>query len=251
MSFIKMQRSPDVDKLLRHPLEFVLLSQIAKRARRSDDDTNIDNLKPGQALIGDYQSLGMSRQQYRRCLTNLQTWRQVTIQPTNKGTIATIINTSVFDINIILNQPTNTHPTNQPTNPEPTTNKNSKKIKKVKKKDIAPKKGAKWQESTPMDLKQFIEWCRKSKDSHVQIIGEWADEMNQSFKFNGYETYGEWYRLFFKQNLKAARDLSVSWKQENGRTRMGEAIALLVSESKNGHWKTGNLSTLIKYMSKV
>ena len=102
-----------------------------------------------------------------------------------------------------------------------------------------------------MDLKQFVEWCRKSKDAHVQIIGEWADELNESFGFNGYSSYGEWYRLFFKANLKPARDLAPSWKQENGRTRMSKATALLVSESKNGHWKTGNLSTLIKYMSKV
>jgi len=125
-----------------------------------------------------------------------------------------------------------------------------KRKTKNKRKDIAPG-GATWHDDTKMNLKQFVDWCRKSKDAHVQIIGEWADELNESFKFTGYETYGEWYRLFFKQNLRAARDLSPSWKQETGRTRMSEATALLVSESKNGHWKTGNLSTLIKYMSKV
>jgi len=111
--------------------------------------------------------------------------------------------------------------------------------------------GAKLKESTPMNLKQFVEWCRKSKQPHVQLIGEWAEELYNNYSFKGFTTYGEWNRLFFKQNLRAARDLEPSWKQENGRTRMSEATALLVSESKNGHWKTGNLSTLIKYMSKV
>lgn len=134
--------------------------------------------------------------------------------------------------------------------PKDTTIKTKRKTK-TKTKDIAPKKGAIWQEATPMNLDQFINWCRKSNQPHVQIIGEWADELSQSFKFSGYGTYGEWKRLFFNQNLRAARDLEPSWKQETGRARMSEATKLLVSESKNGHWKTGNLSTLIKYMSKV
>lgn len=133
------------------------------------------------------------------------------------------------------------------------TNKKIKKEKKIKKKekDTAPKSGAKWQEATPMNLKQFVEWCRISTQPHVQIIGEWADQMNKSFDFSGYDTHGEWKRLFFKQNLRAARDLEPSWKQDNGRRRMSEATAMLVSESKLNGFKTGNLSTLIKYMSKV
>lgn len=143
--FIKLNRSEEVFELLSHHKEFILLTQIALRARRTD--SKISNLEKNQALIGDFKNIGLSRQSYRSAISNLQKWGFITIHPTNKGTVATITGRDVYDIN--NNQPnhlTNQQPTIQPTsdqpstNQQPTTNKNIKKDKKEKNKEIYDQK---------------------------------------------------------------------------------------------------------------
>jgi hypothetical protein len=52
--------------LLNHPNAFLLLSLIAMRARRKSG--HIDGLKIGEALIGDYESCGLTRDKYRTAL---------------------------------------------------------------------------------------------------------------------------------------------------------------------------------------
>ena len=100
MSFVKLIRSEATFLLMEHyPNAFLLLTQIAIRAKRSEN--NIQNgLKLGQALIGDYKRIGLSKQQYRSAKTHLKSIQQATFQPTNKGTIATIISTDIYNINI-------------------------------------------------------------------------------------------------------------------------------------------------------
>jgi len=75
----------------------------------------------------------MSRQQYRRTTNNLLTNHLITIKPTNKGTIATLVDKRVFDINEETNQPSNQPDTNHQANQKPTTNKN--KEERIKKKE--------------------------------------------------------------------------------------------------------------------
>jgi len=56
----------------------------------------------------------------------------------------------------------------------------------------------------PINSEQFIASCRASKQRHVRIIGEWADEL----KLNGeFKTRGQWNEGFFKPNLKWASKL--------------------------------------------
>lgn len=133
-SFIKLYRSDVTNELLKDTHAFMLLTQIALRARRTDV-FNVDNLKPGEALIGDYKSIGLSRQNYRSALKRLEKWNLITTKATNTGTIVTICNSNVYDINISeANQQNNRWVTNeQPsTNQRPTTNKNVKKEKNDK-----------------------------------------------------------------------------------------------------------------------
>jgi hypothetical protein len=96
--FIKFNRTPDATELLKHPNEFTLLALIATRARRTTT-FSADNLQPGEALIGDYRACGLSESRYRTAKKNLEKWKFITTQATNKGTIARLINSSVFDIN--------------------------------------------------------------------------------------------------------------------------------------------------------
>lgn len=97
--FLMQSRGPEVDELLKDPPAFVLITQIARRARRTNA-FNVMNLKPGEALIGDYESIGLTEQKYRSAKKRLEEYGLVTFKPTNKGTIATLSNTDIYDINI-------------------------------------------------------------------------------------------------------------------------------------------------------
>ena len=127
-TFIKLLRSDATTELMKDNYAFILLTQIAIRARRTDV-FNVENLKLGEALIGDHRSIGLSRQNYRTALKKLKKWGFVTIKTTTNGTIATICNSDVYDINVLgANQQSNHRvTTRQPsTNHRVTTNKNVK-----------------------------------------------------------------------------------------------------------------------------
>lgn len=96
--FIMFNRSPEADELLADPLAFVLLAQIARRARWRITFSR-DGLEIGEALIGDHKSLGMTRAEYRKRLDRLEEWGQIATRKTNKGTVAKLVSSLVFDIN--------------------------------------------------------------------------------------------------------------------------------------------------------
>jgi len=145
-AFIKLKKSKESDQLLSNPFCFALLAQVAMRAKR-DDGFNINGLKIGESMIGDYKSIGLTRQKYRTVLKKLKTWGFLTIRSTNKGTIAKIVDMSVFDNNISYDNENNNHQTNQTltikqpsTNHQATTNKNkrSKEEEEVKEQTHVP-----------------------------------------------------------------------------------------------------------------
>ena len=146
IGFLKLMRSPESLELLRDLLAFGLLALIAFRTRWRFA-FSADGLEIGEALIGDYKHIGLSRQQYRTRIARLVKWGFITVRPTPKGTIAKLTSTAVFDINLpppnerLTNknqpseQPSNsrvksalcqpsTQPTSnqQPTNSQPTAN---------------------------------------------------------------------------------------------------------------------------------
>jgi hypothetical protein len=123
--FIKMIKSQNTLELMKDPNVFTLLAQIACRAKRTND-LSIYNLKIGEALIGDYKSVGMTRGQYREAIKRATKYGQIaTIKTTNRGTIVKLINSDVFDINKEEEKPS-TQPDN---NHRATTNKKYKKKK--------------------------------------------------------------------------------------------------------------------------
>ena len=96
--FVKLMRSDATWELMKDPNAFCLLSVIAFRAKRTDD-FNVHGLRKGQALIGDYASYGMTEKEYRGAKQRLQRYGLAHFRGTNRGTIATLLNTSVCDIN--------------------------------------------------------------------------------------------------------------------------------------------------------
>jgi len=140
-SYIKSMRGNENSKpLISRPLENHLLYIIAHRARRTR--CMIKNIEVGEALVGDHVIYGMTRQQYRTALKNLIKWKYLTIRTTKKGTIAKLIDTSTYDINIENdNHQPNHQPNHQVTISQPsgnhqvTTNKNVKNGKNVNTKE--------------------------------------------------------------------------------------------------------------------
>ena len=154
---------------MKNPDCFILLTQIAQRAKRTND-FNIHNLKLGEALIGDYKNIGLTRQQYRTATKKLENWQFITIKTTNKGTIATLINTDVFDINV--NLPTNNLTIKQPSsNHQATTNKNDKNEKNTNIADTDKK---------PTDSRQpkdkYLEFVKLSNPEHKKLVALFGEE---------------------------------------------------------------------------
>jgi hypothetical protein len=99
MSFLKLMKNKETMELATNaPNAFLLLLQIAWRAKRTNG-FNTHGLTIGQALIGDYKTIGLTEQKYRTAKGLLETWGFATFKGTNKGTIANLINTKIYDIN--------------------------------------------------------------------------------------------------------------------------------------------------------
>lgn len=97
--FIKISRD-GFELIEKDPDAFILLSLIAKRAKRIKNKFDRDGLEIGQAFIGDYQVIGLTEQRYRDAKKRIeQNYKLATFKGTNKGTIATLLNTDVYDIN--------------------------------------------------------------------------------------------------------------------------------------------------------
>jgi hypothetical protein len=96
--FVKMTRSDDIIELIQEwPLAFALAAVIALRARYRPGKS-LKGLQPGEAFIGDHQQCGMSEQQYRTCKEKLAQWGFAMFKPTNKGTVAKLTDTRLFDV---------------------------------------------------------------------------------------------------------------------------------------------------------
>ncbi len=97
--FIKfIEHSVEFYELIRQrPTAFVLLSLIADRARKVPLDIN-DGIEVGEAFIGDYKEYCATPQSYRTDKKYLEKFKIVTFNTTNKGTIAKIVKSSIFNI---------------------------------------------------------------------------------------------------------------------------------------------------------
>lgn len=83
-----------------------------------------------------------------------------------------------------------------------------KKEEESQNKNFAPRSlSKKEKQETPMVLNQFVEWCKKSTQRHIQIIGEWAETVKPDL-----QNRGQW-ESYIKRHLRAAR-LLVPFSQE-------------------------------------
>lgn len=117
--FIMWRRDRQCEDLMKNPAVWTLLCLIAYRAKRTDS-LSYQNLKIGEALIGDHKTIGLTEQQYRTAKRKLEMYGIVTFKGTTKGTIATLCDSTVFD----LNYETGQRPSKRKSNGLTTTNNN-------------------------------------------------------------------------------------------------------------------------------
>ena len=142
MSFVMCKRNELLvsEILNKNPHAFVLRFFIAVRAWRgpgvSPRDCDI-----GEALIGDYSKMGMTEQKYRTAKKHLEKMGFITTKSTNKGTVAKLINTKLFDPNFELgNEQINGQITSKQraVNEQVTTNNNCKNLNNWNKREAPP-----------------------------------------------------------------------------------------------------------------
>jgi len=169
-TFIQLMRSKDTMELIKEQDAFILLSIIALRARRTNE-FNVHELKQGEALIGDFKNYGMTEQRYRTAKKKLEKWKFITIKATTKGTIATLLDNGIYDINLEANNgQSNGQATDdqRTTNDQPTTNNNDKNVNK---------------ENNGKELVIFDEARKLYRGKKRGLIPEW-----KNFK----KKYGSW-----------------------------------------------------------
>ena len=181
--FIKLKRSDATWELLQDPKAFVLLTLIALRAKRTGD-FNIYQLKIGQALIGDYKACGLTRKEYRNAKGRLKRHGLADFRATNKGTIATLLDNSIYDINEEVSGPAKgNHTTNQgpAEGDQEATNKNEKKGKNEKKERIhAPSAEAERLATLLLDLLR-----QRKPDFRQPNLARWARDIDRLIRLDG------------------------------------------------------------------
>ena len=101
--FVMLYRGEEIDDLIRDHKAHALLTLIALRARYANS-ARLDGLKIGQALIGDWEAVNLTRGQYRAALKRLVAHGYITtlgvrsLKEGKRGTIATITNDSIYSI---------------------------------------------------------------------------------------------------------------------------------------------------------
>jgi hypothetical protein len=165
--FIKWMMTEQSLEVLKHPETFALLGLIARRAVRPGV-INVLGLNDGEAFVGDFKEFGMTESTYRTTKKRLAESGLATFRSTNRGTIASLCSSIVFDISRerVDGQNTGGMRTDQQANDVPTaTNKKNRRIEI----DIPV-------EFPSLDVKEFldawVEFLNHRKRLGKAIVGE-------------------------------------------------------------------------------
>ena len=164
--WFKAVRGDEAMELIRHnPNAFTLAFIIAWRARFRSGFSAC-GLEPGEAMLGDFDSFGMTERQYRTAKEQLSKWRFATFRTTGRGTIGRLMDSRLFDpLNLASDTRNDGLPTNgrRPAGVEPTTNKNEKKEEEGTRSALAPfNEFPSWEE--------FWEYCQSP---NCGLTAEW------------------------------------------------------------------------------
>ncbi|MCC2547691.1 hypothetical protein LJY25_14645 [Hymenobacter sp. BT175] len=171
--FIKLLRNPLTEQLIRQPNCLAVLTLVAYRARRSDE-LSLNGLSEGEAMMGDFDACGLTRQEFRTALNKLLAWGFVTTRTTNRGTVVKLISSAVYDINsATINQQSNQQTTSQqPTsNQLATTNKKDKKERS--KNTLSDSASASSDAEVDLSFAAFWELYGRKEGSKAKMTRQW------------------------------------------------------------------------------
>jgi hypothetical protein len=95
-----MMRSEEAEELnAKAPNAYLLAGTIARRARYTEG-FNRHGLAPGEAFIGDFRNCGLTKREYRTAKQQLEKWGFAAFKPTNKGTVAKLLDRRLFDVRL-------------------------------------------------------------------------------------------------------------------------------------------------------
>ena len=94
--WVKLAIGRDTEEVMRDPGLFALLSLIALNVK-FDDSLSLRGLRKGQAFIRNPSEAGLTRKEYRNRLAKLCGLGLIDAKTTNRGTIVTLLRTTVFD----------------------------------------------------------------------------------------------------------------------------------------------------------
>lgn len=215
----QIRESEELEFLLRnHPNAFLLLTLIAQRASRSNN--SVTGLNIGECYIGDHQSCGLTRQQYRTAIEILKLRKHIlicetcrnrkksTTGSTTVGTKVKLISSTVYDINP---EEDNHHINHRPTTDQPPTNheeecKEDKNVKK-KKKNIKKKVFTSFEAITCF----FGEHVQLTKSELQELVGKFGHELVM-WKIQSMESYVVEHRN--GRSYKKIKDVLAEWCQK-------------------------------------
>jgi len=190
--FIALHRGDEADALLaNHPTAFLLLLQIAMRARFLETDCPVTGLKAGQAFIGDWKNAGIhSVMAYRHAKKILVRFKFATFKGTTKGTVATLIDSRIFS----LTPETGTYTATHKEHTRNTRGTTKEQCNNVTRKQCSKKRGT-LEEITAFCIKiglpatdgesTFYKWQGNGWMNKGRPVGDWQATI-QSWKAAGY-----------------------------------------------------------------
>jgi hypothetical protein len=211
----------------KHPSAFLLLSQIARRARLTP--CPVTGLEIGQAYIGDYRQAGIqSERKYRTAKNTLKTRGFSTFKATSKGTIATLLEQGIFSLSPV--EATNTATGKRQANDRQATSKIECKNDRMKKDSLCreaneilkiiwnqtPPMGQQW--SSPKQLKD--EWMKipaaehPTKEIVMDALNQWrASEAWQKESGRWVPAIHKWIRDRKWENIPTNQTTSTKLKK--------------------------------------
>jgi hypothetical protein len=106
-SWFKIMRNPALPDLVRANKNVVILIMaIAYRARWNPKSINLHGLEIGEAIC-DYDNWGLTEREFRTAKSDAEKWGLATFKATNKGTIASLCNSDIFEIVPVANDEQN------------------------------------------------------------------------------------------------------------------------------------------------
>ena len=100
------------------------------------------------------------------------------------------------------------------------------------------RKEGKCSEHLPMDTKGFVKWTKKSPQSHIQIIGEWADTEDPELK-----TVAQW-EAYMSRHFRVAKNVA-----KFSREQIEKAYQETIKERQTLDYKP-TLDTIFKKLTK-